>query len=156
MAGVATHPSPGANAKHAARQRRRRSDLWIGCTAMFAAMLTLPIAPTGWQGPEVAAVLAIAATSMLAGQRWALAVVVIAELLLLPTAWPSAFLAEDSYTRVAAFGSLVAVVPGLLAMRRAAAALVLVSGRRRTSSTCRRFHTGLVAIGMIAALLPVI
>ena len=100
--------------------------------------------------------LAIAATAMLAGQRWAIAVVVIAELLLLPTVWPAAFLSDDHFARVAALSSLVALVPGMLAMRRAAAALVLVSGWRRTNTTCRRFHTVLVLIGLITTFLPIL
>ena len=94
---------------------------------------------------------------MLAGQRWAIAVIVIAEMLLLPTVWPRAFLANaDMTTRIAAFGSVVAVVPGVLAMRRAAAALVLVTGWRRTSRTCRRVHLALLAIGLIAVALPIL
>lgn len=149
MAGIA-----GVSQKQFARLRRHRSDVWIGVTALIGAMLALPLAPSSWQGPEVASVLAIAATAMLAGQRWAIAVVVIAQLLLLPTVWPAAFLSDDTFARVAAFGSLVALVPGLLAMRRAAAALVLVSGWRRTNTTCRRFHVGMVLIGLIATFLP--
>ena len=129
----------------------------MAVTALVAAMLALPLAQSSWHGPEVAAVLAIAATSMLAGQRWAIAVIVIAELLLIPTVWPRAFLAEaDTFTRVAAFGSLVTLVPGLLAMRRAAAALVLVTGWRRTRVTCRRFHAALIVIGLIATFLPIL
>jgi hypothetical protein len=90
---------------------------------------------------------------MLAGQRWAIAVLVIAELMMLPTAWPRV-LTGDPVVRFAALGTLVAMVPGLLAMRRAAAALVLLTGWRRTSATCRRFHAALILIGVIAASLP--
>lgn len=138
-----------------ARQRRRRGDIWLGASGLLAAMLALPLAASSWHGPEVSAVLAVAATALLAGQRWAIAVVVVAELLLVPTVWPRAFLpANDLVPRVAALGSLIAIVPGLLARRRAAAALVLVTGRRRTSRTCRRFHAGLVIVGAIATSLP--
>jgi len=140
-----------------ARLRRRRSDVWIATTALLAAMLALPLAPSSWHGPEVAAVLAVAATALLAGQRWAIAVIVLAQLLLLPTVWPRAFLpGSDLVVRVAALGSLIAVVPGVIAMRRAAAALVLVTGRRRTRTTCRRFQAGLVLAGLIATLLPLL
>jgi hypothetical protein len=31
-----------------------------------------------------------------------------------------------------------------------------VTGRRRTRATCRRFHTGLVLVGVIALLLPLL
>lgn len=131
--------------------------MWIATTGLIAAMLALPLATSSWHGPEVAAVLAVAATALLAGQRWAIAVIVTAELLLLPTIWPRAFLpGSDLIVRVAALGSLIAVVPGVIAMRRAAAALVLVTGRRRTRATCRRFHAGLVLAGVIATLLPLV
>jgi hypothetical protein len=121
-------------------------------------MLALPLAPSSWHGPEVAAVLAISATALLAGQRWAISVIVIAQLLLLPTVWPRAFLPANDHLAVqlAALGSLIAVVPGVIAMRRAAAVLVLVTGRRRTQTTCRRFHAALVLAGLIATSLPLI
>jgi hypothetical protein len=140
-----------------ARLRRRRDDVWIAATALVAAMLALPLAQTSWHGPEVAATLAVAATAMFAGQRWSIAVIVIAELMLLPTIWPRAFLPDaDLVVRLAALGSLFALVPGVLAMRRAAAALVLVTGRPRTRETCRRFHIALLLIAVIATCLPLL
>lgn len=143
--------------RETALQKRRRDDLWVAISALGAALMALPLAPSSWHGPEVSATLAIAATAMFAGQRWAIAVIVLAELLLLPTVWPRAFLtSSDVVTRVAALGSVIAIVPGVLAMRRAAAALVLVSGWRRTSATCRRAHAVLVAIGVIAGMLPIL
>jgi hypothetical protein len=149
---------PQIQRRELARSKRRRDEVWIAATAMVAAMLVLPLAPTSWHGPEVAAVLAVAATALFAGQRWAIAVIVIAELLLVPTIWPRAFFAEDGslVLRMMAFGSLIAVVPGLLAMRRAAAALVLVGGWRRTRSVCRRFQVGLVLMGLVASVLPLL
>jgi hypothetical protein len=156
MADVLAHP-PRLHRHEHARLRRRRDDVWIAMTAMAAAMLALPFAQNSWHGPEVAAVLAVAATALLAHQRSAIAVIVLAELLLMPTLWPRAFLGDgDLITRVAALGSLVAIVPGVIAMRRAAAALVLVTGRRRTRIECRRFHTALVALGVIATFLPLL
>jgi hypothetical protein len=137
--------------------RRRRDDLWIATTALFAAMCALPLAQTSWHGSEVASTLAVAAVAMLAGQRWAIAVLVLCELLLVPTAWPRAFLPDaDLAVRLAAFGSLVAIVPGVLAIRRAAAALVVVTGWRRTKRTCRHFSIALVAIGLLAASAPLL
>ncbi len=154
---VEAAPFPERRWREMSRLRRRRSDVWIATTGLFAAMLALPLAPSSWHGPEVAAVLAVSATALLAGLRWAIAVIVIAELLLLPTIWPRAFLPHvDLSVRLAALGSLIAVVPGVIAMRRAAAALVLVTGRRRTRTTCRRFHAALVLAGAIATLLPLL
>ncbi|MEO8700709.1 MAG: hypothetical protein ABI867_11730 [Kofleriaceae bacterium] len=133
--------------------RRDRRDIWIACTGLLAALVALPLAPSSWHGPEVASVLAVAATAMLAGQRWAIAVVVLAELLLVPTVWPRAFLSSpDMFSRVAACISLAAVVPGVLAMRRAASALVQVTGWRRT----RLIHAALVVIGLVATFLPML
>jgi hypothetical protein len=138
-------------------QKRRRDDLWLAISALGAALMALPLAPSSWHGPEVSATLAIAATAMFAGQRWSIAVIVLAELLLLPTVWPRAFLSSsDVIVRVAALGSVIAIVPGLLSIRRAAAALVLVSGWQRTSRTCRRAHAVLVAIGVVAGMLPIL
>ena len=143
--------------RHAtAKLRRRRDDVWIASSAMVAAMLALPLAKNSWHGPEVAAVLAVSATAMLANQRWAIALVVIAELLLMPTVLPRAFFAAggDLTVRVTGLLALATIVPGLLSMRRAAAALVLISGWQRTQQTCRRFHRGLMTIGAVVATLP--
>jgi hypothetical protein len=138
-----------------ARTRRRRDDRWIAITGLIAAMLSLPLAQNSWHGPEVSAVLAVSATALLAGQRWAVALVVVAELMLLPTAWPRAFLhGGDFLARTSALVVLAALVPGVIATRRAAAALVLVTGRRRTRRICRRFHAVLVATAVVVTVLP--
>jgi hypothetical protein len=141
----------------AARQRLRRDDLWIAGTALVAAMLALPLARNGWHGPEVASVLAVSATAMLARHRWAIALVVIAELMLAPTVVPRAFAAAgDVTTGATGLIASAALIPGILAMRRAGAALVLLTGWRRTQSTCRRFSAGLIAAGVLAATLPLL
>lgn len=127
-----------------AKLRRRRDDLWVATTALTAAMLALPFAHNSWNGPEVASVLAVSATAMLAGQRWAIALVVIAELLLIPTMVPRAFAGDDMFTGVVSLISVGALVPGLLSMRRAAAALILVTGWQRTQRACRRAHYALI------------
>jgi len=141
-----------------ARSRRRRDDVWVAATSLVAAMLALPLAPSSWHGPEVASVLAVSATALLAGQRWAVALVVIAELLLLPTIWPRAFLGGVALWpgRIAALGSLIAIVPGLLSTRRASAALVLLTGRPRTGVMCRRAHAGLLLAGLLIFLISLL
>lgn len=100
--------------------------------------------------------LAVSATALFAGQRWAIALIVIAELFLLPTVWPRAFFPGDLAPRIVALVTLAAIVPGVLAMRRAAAVLLLMTGRRRTQQMCRRVHAGFVAIGVIAVVLPLL
>jgi len=148
---------PRSLRQETARLRRRRDDIWVGTTALVAAMLALPFAQSSWHGPEVASVLAVAATALFAGQRWAIGVIVIAELLLLPTVWPRAFVTDGVLlARIASLATLLAIVPGVLSMRRAAAALVVVTGRPRTRETCRRYHLGLVLSGLIAASLPLL
>ena len=138
--------------------RRKRSDLWIGSTALIASLLALPLAQSSWHGPEVASVLAVSATAMLAGQRWAIAIVVLAELLLAPTLAARGFCAGlDLWPgRIAALVAMMTSVPGLIAIRRAAAALVLVTGQRRTQVTCRRFQAALVGVGVLAVIAPLI
>ena len=149
--------TPRAARRETIRMRRRRDDLWVATTALIAAMLALPFAQSSWHGPEVAAVLAVAATALLAGQRWAVAVIVIAELLLMPTIWPRAFLGDHMMmARFAALATLIAIVPGVLSMKRAAAALVVITNRPRTQQIVRRVHMGLVVTGLIATLLPLL
>jgi hypothetical protein len=157
MAEVVAGLVVSADRRAVARSRRRHSDLWIGISALIAAMLALPQSTSSWHSPEVAAVLAVSATALLAGQRWAIAVIAVAELLLLPTVWPRAFLdGGDLSTRIAPLFALVAIAPGVLALRRAAAALVLLAGRRRTSAACRRVHALLVVGGLLGALVPLL
>jgi hypothetical protein len=130
--------------------------VWLAGTAIIAAMLALPLAQSTWHGPEVAAVLAVSSTALFAGQRWAIALIVIAELFLLPTVWPRAFLEGDLGSRCVALVTLAAMVPGVLAMRRAAAVLVVMTGLRRTRQMCRRVHLVLMAICVVAAVVPLV
>ena len=155
MADVIAHPRTERHAT--SRLRRRRDDRWVAITALIAAMLALPFAQSSWHGPEVAAVLAVAATALLAGQRWAVAVIVVAELMLMPTVWPRAFLGDGMLmARLAALATLIAIVPGVLSMKRAAAALVVITNRPRTRQIVRRVHVGLLLTGLIATLLPLL
>src|SRR5258706_12196184 len=110
-----------------ARSRRRRDDVWIGVTATIAAMLALPLSQSAWNGPEVAAVLAVAATALLAGQRWAIAVIAIAELMLAPTVAVHAFSGGLALWpgRIFALVAFLATLAGFVHLRRPAAALLL-------------------------------
>lgn len=146
-------------ARHAlAHSRRRRGDLWVGATALASAMLALPLSQSSWHGSEVAAVLAVSATAMLAGQRWAIALVAVAELLLAPTLAMHAVTGTLSLWpgQICALVALCLTVPGLLAHRRAAAALVLLSGIRRTSRACRNIRVALLIAGVLAAIVPLL
>jgi hypothetical protein len=162
MADVLAPPTERLLRRNAMRSRRRRADLVIALTALVAAMLSLPLAQNIWHGPEVAATLAVAATAMLAGQRWALALVVLAQLMLAPTIVPTALFGTTSTSifgvgplaQITAWVALLGCVPGVLAMRRAAAAMVLVTGWRRTRTSVRGTALGLVACGALAAIVP--
>ncbi|MGE0402489.1 MAG: hypothetical protein AB7T06_37655 [Kofleriaceae bacterium] len=144
------------------RARRRRADLAIALSALAAAMVSLPLAQNIWHGPEVAATLAVAATAMLAGQRWAIALVVLAEMMLVPTIVPTALFGTSSASifgtgplaQVTAWLAMFGALPGLLAMRRAAASMVLVTGWRRTKHSVRGTALGLIACGALAAIVP--
>jgi len=141
-----------------ARVRRRRDDLAIGVTALIGSMLALPLAPSSWNGPEVAATLAVAATCLLAGQRWAIALIAFAELLLAPTLAVAAFHGGLALWpgRICALIALLAIVPGLINLRRAAAALVLITGLERTSVMCRRVHATLIVLAALAVAVPLL
>jgi len=146
-----------SEARHAAsRARFRRQEIWIAITGLIAALLALPLAPAS-HSPEVTSVLAVSAVALLAGHRWAVALVVVAELLLLPGLWPRLLVQPpDVAARIAILASCLSAVPGVLALRRAAAALVSIAGVRRTRRSCRA-ATGVMAVFLvIGALLPIV
>jgi hypothetical protein len=136
--------------------RAHHSDGWLAWTGLLGAGLVLPLAQGAWHGPEFAAILAVSAIALLAGQRWAIAAIVLAELCLLPTVWPRAVLEDGTMSRLIAFATLAAIVPGMRAMPRAAVALVGVTGRGPTQRRCRHTHIGLVAIGIIVTIAPLL
>lgn len=138
--------------------RRRRDDLFVGVTALLGSMLALPLTNSNWNGPEVAATLAVAATCLLSGQRWAIALIAFSELLLAPTLVVGAFSGALALYpgRLVAFAALLMLVPGLCQMRRAASALVLLIGIERTQHRVRRMHAAVIALGAVVIALPLI
>src|SRR5215468_4733522 len=138
------------------RQREHPREGWLALSGLVSAGLALPLAPSAWHGPEVAAILAVAAIALLAGQRWAVAVIVLAEICLLPTVWPRAVLGTGGIPRLIAFATLTAIVPGVLAMPRAAVALAAMTGHGQTERMCRCTQVGLLAIGLFAVLAPLL
>lgn len=129
---------------------------WLALSGLVSAGLALPLAPSAWHGPEVAAILAVAAIALLAGQRWAVAVIVLAQLCLLPTVWPRAVLGAGGSPRLIALATLTAIIPGVLAMPRAAVALAVITGHGQTERICRCTHVCLLAIGVFAVLAPLL
>jgi len=129
---------------------------WLALTALLGAGLALPLAPSAWHGPEVAAILAVAAIALLAGQRWAIAVIVLAELLLVPTAAWRAALGPGWIPRLISIATIVAIVPGLRAMPHAAVALAGMLGEARTERMYRCAHLALIVIGVVAVVVPLL
>jgi hypothetical protein len=162
MADVIASPTSRLSRRAELRARRHSADLAIALSALGAAMLALPLSQNIFHGPEVAAALAVAATAMLAKQRWAIALVVLAALMLAPTIVPIALFGTKAqsifgvgaFAQLAAWLAVLGIVPGVLAMRRAAAAMVLVTGWRRTKRSVRGTAFGLVACGALAAIVP--
>jgi hypothetical protein len=135
-----------------ARLRIRRADRIIGTSSLAAAALALPI---GSASPEAASVLAVAAMALLAGQRWALGVVIVAELALIAALWPAA-LGPAGWSSAAAWVGLAAALPGIIAMKRGAAALALLAVERRTRATCRVIHGLLLMLAMLCGCSPLL
>lgn len=138
------------------RERVHHREGWLALSGLVCAGLALPLAPSAWHGPEVAAILAVAAIALLAGQSWGVAVIVLAELCLLPTVWPRAVLGAGGSPRLIAAATLVAIVPGMVAMPRAAVALATMAGHGGTERICRGTQVALLALGVFAVLAPLL
>jgi hypothetical protein len=133
-------------------QRDDRREGWLVLSSLVGAGLALPLAQSTWHGPEVAATLAVAAITLLAGQRWAIAVIVLSDLFLLPTVLPRVVVGPGWLARLIAVATLLAIVPGLRAMPRAAIVLARMAGPTGTERMYRCTHLALRAIGMFAAI----
>src|SRR5688500_15129487 len=128
----------------AQRKRYRRQEVFVAVTGLVAALIALPLSPSS-HSPEVSSVLAVSAVALLAGHRWAIGLVVLAELLLLPGLWPRLLVQPpDIPARIAILAACLSVVPGVLALRRASATLVEITGMRRTRRMCRAASIGMV------------
>ena len=125
-------------------------------TGLLGAGLALPLAQSTWHGPEVAAVLAVAAIALLAEQSWAVAVLVLAELCLLPTVLPRAVLGPGWIPRLVAVATLTALAPGVRAMPQAASALATITGHALAERVYRYAHLALLVIGVSAVLVPLL
>ena len=104
---------------------------WIGCLGLVAAFAVFPL-PTVGSTPEIASILAVSAIALLASQRWALPLVVLADIALIGALWPRAFF-QDPPSQLAQVGialGLLGALPGVWMLRRQAAPLAdLVLGR---------------------------
>lgn len=138
-------------------ERRLRRERWLGITGLIAALAALPL-PTHAHSPELAATLAIGSIALLAGHRWGLAVMVVAEIFLIGAVWPLAFLAVPPSVpaQIAVAVSVAGALPGLLSLGRAAAELVELIGARRTRRATRVTQTFLGIAAVLAWTLPLL
>ncbi|MBK9031661.1 MAG: hypothetical protein IPL61_10060 [Myxococcales bacterium] len=97
-----------------------------GLAAAFAA---LPL-PAHAHSPELAAVLAVGAIAALAGFRWGVAVIVLAEVFLVAAVWPLAILARPPSVaaQIAVAIACVGAVPGMIRLARGGCEVVDLLG----------------------------
>lgn len=132
-------------------------ELLVGFLGLVAALAVLPL-PTVAVTPEIASVLAISAVALLAGQGWALALVVLADIALIGALWPRAFL-HDPPSLLAQVGvglGLAGALPGALAIGRAAptlAELLLGAASRRARVATHALVVGMAAVWLASPLL---
>lgn len=138
-------------------ERRLRRERWLGITGLIAALAALPL-PTHAHSPELAATLAIGSIALLAGHRWGLAVMVVAEIFLIGAVWPLAFLAVPPSVpaQIAVGVSVAGAVPGLFSLGRAAAEIVELIGARRTRRATRLTQTFLGIAAVLTWTLPLL
>lgn len=131
----------------------RRTDLAIGAMGLLAALAVLPL-PTVGVTPEVAATLAVGAVALLAGQRWGIAVVVLADIAQIGALWPRAFL-HDPPSTMAQVGVAIGIagaLPGLISLGRAAPELAeLVLGQPSPRGHAMTRATVFLAAGLCLA-----
>jgi len=113
----------------------------------------MPLART-MHGPEAAATLAVAAMALMAGQRWALGLVVVAQLMLLSALTALLMMANDTMSLVFIGMSIALMLPGFWSLRRASATLVGLLQRQRTQLRCRRMYALLRVSAAAAVVLP--
>lgn len=95
------------------------SDRWAAGTGLVSALAILPL-PAHAHSPELAAALAVAAVAVLAGHRWALGALILAEVFLVAAVWPAAFLARppSALAQLAVGVAALGAVPGLVRLLR--------------------------------------
>ena len=138
----------------AASAGAHRWDARIAVLGIVAALAALPL-PAHASSPEFAGALLIGAVALLTGHRWALGVVVIAEVLLVAALWPLAFVHHPPSVpaQIAVAIACGSALPGLLALGRAAPELFDLVGLRLSGRAHRIAYAGLamISFALIAA-----
>ena len=129
----------------------RRGERWVAASGLAAALAALPL-PSHEHSPELAAVLAIGAIAWFAGHRWALGVVVLAEIFLVAAVWPLAILARPPSVpaQIAVTIACLGAGPGLWRLRGGARDVVALAGI--ASERGRRFAGHGLLAGALAIL----
>jgi hypothetical protein len=155
MSGAALSPPTTTRIKPAGSAGRVRRERWLGATGLVAAVAALPL-PGHGHSPELAATLAIGALALLAGFRWGLAVLVVAEIFLVGAVWPLAILAKPPSVaaQIAVLISCCGAIPGVLSLRTGAAEVVGLCGLRRNRQGIAVARTALVATSVLVWSLP--
>jgi len=134
----------------------RRREVWVAVTALIAACAALPL-PSHAHSAELAAVLAIGAVAALAGHRWGLAVVVLAEVALVASVWPLAILARPPSVpaQIAVAVACLGAVPGVARLVRGDDAVLELLGV--TSPRWRRpTSRGLIVLSAVVLAWPLL
>jgi hypothetical protein len=141
----------------AAPSAQRGRDLRIAIAGLAAALASLPL-PAHASSPEAAAALAVGAIALATGHRWGLAIVVLAEVLLVAALWPAAFLHQPPSVpaQVAVAIAFAGALPGVLAIGRAAPSLLDLFGIRGSPQTHRLTHGAMVLAAVAVLLAPAI
>ncbi len=126
----------------------------VTVSALVAALLALPLPPID-QGPEIAASLAIGAVIVLAGLRWGLALLGVTEALLVATFAPFVWSGDPGDPlRLVGAAAILATLPGLWSIRRAAPHWLDLLGVRRSPAAFRAARRFLVAGALVILALP--
>jgi hypothetical protein len=137
----------------AAASAQRGRDIRIAIAGLAAALASLPL-PAHASSPEAAAALAVGAIALATGHRWGLAIVVLAEVLLVAALWPAAFLHQPPSVpaQIAVAIAFAGALPGFLAIGRAAPSLLELVGVRGSART-HRVTRGAMMVAAVAVLL---
>jgi hypothetical protein len=108
----------------------------LGLLAALAAFALPLTGHTAKMAPEISSVLVIGSLAVLAGHRWAVAIVVLADILLLGVVWPLAVYTypPSGWAQAASVFATAGTLPGLVLLRRSLGPLVdLVTGGGRSA-----------------------
>ena len=134
---------------------RTGGDGWIGLLGLVAALAVFPL-PTVKSTPEIASILAVTSVALLAGQRWALPLVVLADIALIGALWPRAF--HEPTSQLAQAGvllGLLGALPGLWELRRAGRPLAELVFGEASHRTHRLTHALVLVLAVVWLAAPV-